>query len=106
MRWMGKSVGCAVLIIVMSLPRLLLAAPPAFGQVTIPRVSTPPRLEDFLHMKPTPAWDGQMANSERFIQRTPRGRLLTGAAFRHLGLAEPQRDVGQFGLFGDTDSET
>jgi holliday junction DNA helicase RuvB len=35
-----------------------------------------------------------------FIQRTPRGRLLTAAAFRHLGLAEPQRDPGQFGLFG------
>jgi len=41
-----------------------------------------------------------------FIQRTPRGRLLTGAAFRHLGLAEPQRDASQFGLFGDTESET
>ncbi len=35
-----------------------------------------------------------------FIQRTPRGRLLTGAAFKHLGLAEPARDPGQFGLFG------
>ncbi|HEY1475076.1 MAG TPA: Holliday junction branch migration DNA helicase RuvB [Pseudolabrys sp.] len=35
-----------------------------------------------------------------FIQRTPRGRLLTSHAFRHLGLAEPQRDASQFGLFG------
>jgi Holliday junction DNA helicase RuvB len=35
-----------------------------------------------------------------FVQRTPRGRLLTASAFRHLGLAEPQRDPGQFGLFG------
>ena len=35
-----------------------------------------------------------------FIQRTPRGRLLTGHAFRHLGLAEPRRDPAQFGLFG------
>jgi holliday junction DNA helicase RuvB len=34
-----------------------------------------------------------------FLQRTPRGRLLTGHAFRHLGLAEPQREAGQFGLF-------
>ena len=34
-----------------------------------------------------------------FVQRTPRGRLLTASAFRHLGLAEPQRDPGQFGLF-------
>ncbi len=35
-----------------------------------------------------------------FIQRTPRGRLLTGNAFKHLGLAEPARDPAQFGLFG------
>jgi len=35
-----------------------------------------------------------------FIQRTPRGRLLTAHAFRHLGLAEPARDPAQFGLFG------
>jgi Holliday junction DNA helicase RuvB len=35
-----------------------------------------------------------------FLQRTPRGRLLTGHAFRHLGLAEPARDASQFGLFG------
>ena len=38
-----------------------------------------------------------------FIQRTPRGRLLTGHAFRHLGLAEPSRDPAQFGLFGQDD---
>jgi holliday junction DNA helicase RuvB len=38
-----------------------------------------------------------------FLQRTPRGRLLTPNAFRHLGLAEPARQAGQFGLFGDED---
>jgi len=38
-----------------------------------------------------------------FVQRTPRGRLLTASAFRHLGLAEPQRDTAQFGLFGPGD---
>jgi Holliday junction DNA helicase RuvB len=36
-----------------------------------------------------------------FIQRTPRGRLLVSAAFKHLGLNEPQRDTAQFGLFGE-----
>lgn len=36
-----------------------------------------------------------------FLQRTPRGRLLTGAAFRHLGMVEPRREGAQFGLFGD-----
>jgi Holliday junction DNA helicase RuvB len=40
-----------------------------------------------------------------FIQRTPRGRLLTSAAFKHLGLAEPQRDPAQFGLFGGEEEE-
>jgi holliday junction DNA helicase RuvB len=36
-----------------------------------------------------------------FVQRTPRGRVLTGHAFRHLGLNEPARDPAQFGLFGE-----
>jgi Holliday junction DNA helicase RuvB len=40
-----------------------------------------------------------------FIQRTPRGRLLTGQAFKHLGLAEPARDPSQFGLFGQEEEE-
>ena len=34
-----------------------------------------------------------------FVQRTPRGRLLTSHAFRHLGLPEPARDPGQYRLF-------
>jgi Holliday junction DNA helicase RuvB len=40
-----------------------------------------------------------------FLQRTPRGRLLTSAAFKHLGLAEPARDPSQFGLFGQDEDE-
>jgi len=36
-----------------------------------------------------------------FLQRTPRGRVLTPAAFRHLGLVEPKRETPQFGLFAD-----
>src|SRR5881275_2983603 len=40
-----------------------------------------------------------------YLQRTPRGRLLTSHAFRHLGLAEPTRDPAQFGLFGDRDDD-
>jgi Holliday junction DNA helicase RuvB len=34
-----------------------------------------------------------------FLQRTPRGRLLTVLAFQHLGLPQPARDPSQFGLF-------
>jgi Holliday junction DNA helicase RuvB len=40
-----------------------------------------------------------------FIQRTPRGRLLTSHAFKHLGLAEPARDASQFGLFAQDDED-
>ncbi len=39
-----------------------------------------------------------------FLQRTPRGRLLTALAFRHLGLAEPARPTAQFGLFGEDEA--
>ena len=37
------------------------------------------------------------------LQRTPRGRLITAHAFKHLGLAEPARDPSQFGLFANGD---
>ncbi|MBS0277134.1 MAG: Holliday junction branch migration DNA helicase RuvB [Proteobacteria bacterium] len=40
-----------------------------------------------------------------FVQRTPRGRLLTGAAYGHLGLAAPPRDPAQFGLFKGEEAE-
>ena len=36
-----------------------------------------------------------------FVQRTPRGRLITGQAYGHLGLAAPPRDPAQIGLFSD-----
>jgi holliday junction DNA helicase RuvB len=39
------------------------------------------------------------------LQRTPRGRLITGHAFRHLGLQEPARDPAQFGLFGSSEEQ-
>jgi holliday junction DNA helicase RuvB len=38
-----------------------------------------------------------------FLQRTPRGRMLTTHAFRHLGLAEPKRDPSQMPLFDQGD---
>jgi hypothetical protein len=38
-----------------------------------------------------------------FVQRTPRGRLITGHAFAHLGLAEPARDAAQFRLFDEAE---
>lgn len=39
-----------------------------------------------------------------FVQRTPRGRLLTPAAFSHLGLAVPEGGgTAQFGLFAESE---
>jgi Holliday junction DNA helicase RuvB len=35
------------------------------------------------------------------VQRSPRGRILTGNAYVHLGLPAPARDPAQFGLFAD-----
>lgn len=41
-----------------------------------------------------------------FVQRTPRGRMLTAKAFGHLGLAAPSLpDDAQVGLFGDDQDE-
>jgi Holliday junction DNA helicase RuvB len=34
-----------------------------------------------------------------FIQRTPRGRMMTSHAYKHLGLPEPKRDAAQMPLF-------
>jgi Holliday junction DNA helicase RuvB len=39
------------------------------------------------------------------LQRTPRGRLVTGHGFRHLGLPEPVRDPAQFGLFASGEDD-
>jgi Holliday junction DNA helicase RuvB len=39
-----------------------------------------------------------------FVQRTPRGRVLTPHAFAHMGLPAPTRDpAAQFGLFSEED---
>ncbi len=40
-----------------------------------------------------------------FLQRTPRGRVLTGHAFRHLGLQEPAREKTQFQLFSEGEDD-
>jgi Holliday junction DNA helicase RuvB len=39
-----------------------------------------------------------------FIQRTPRGRVLTGLAFAHLGLPEPKREPSALPLFDQDDA--
>ncbi len=42
---------------------------------------------------------------EGFLQRTPRGRMLTAQAYRHLGRAEPPRDPGQLDLLAHGDAD-
>ncbi|PYX84667.1 MAG: hypothetical protein DMG68_20120 [Acidobacteria bacterium] len=44
---------------------------PNFGRITIPRVLRPPQLEEFLEMKPSPAWEGKLAKVSGFTQRIP-----------------------------------
>jgi hypothetical protein len=65
-----------LLLLVCALPRLFLAQTPLsqtpeFGTVHIPRVASPPRLEDFLTMEPTPAWKDKLAMVEGLRQRVP-----------------------------------
>jgi len=40
-----------------------------------------------------------------FVQRSPRGRILTGNAFAHLGLPVPPSDAAQIGLFAEEDDD-
>jgi len=69
--WVKQSLWCAVAIISTLLGPIYAAAPPTLGRITIPRVSSPPQLEDFLDMKPSPAWEDKLAKIDRFTQRTP-----------------------------------
>jgi len=69
--WVKQSLWCAVAIISTLLGPIYAAAPPTLGRITIPRVSSPPQLEDFLDMKPSPAWADKLAKIDRFTQRTP-----------------------------------
>ncbi len=69
--WVKQSLWCAVAILSTLLGPIYAAAPPTLGRITIPRVSSPPQLEDFLDMKPSPAWEDKLAKIDRFTQRTP-----------------------------------
>ena len=69
----GVRIGlCWVCAIIAAVPASLLAAgPPNFGKIAIPRVSSPPPIEAFLDMKPSPAWQGKLAEVKGLIQRIP-----------------------------------
>jgi hypothetical protein len=63
LRWLLPALVCA------ALP--LFAEDSDFGKIHIPQVSTPPRIEDFLNMEPSPAWKDKLAKAEQFRQREP-----------------------------------
>jgi hypothetical protein len=47
------------------------AADNNFGTISIPRIEIAPKLEDFLEMKPSPAFEGKLASVSGLIQRIP-----------------------------------
>src|SRR4051794_3373786 len=49
----------------------LCAEEPDFGNIHIPRVNEPPRIEDFLNMEASAAWQQKLAKVEQFRQRIP-----------------------------------
>jgi Holliday junction DNA helicase RuvB len=40
-----------------------------------------------------------------FVQRTPRGRMLTDLAYRYLGLKPARREAAQFDLLAESEAE-
>ncbi len=42
-----------------------------FGTIAIPRIDIAPKLEDFMEMKPSPAFEGKLASVSGLIQRVP-----------------------------------
>jgi Domain of unknown function (DUF5916) len=61
-------------LLILVLPGLAHADSRPLGASTnlvIPRVSSPPTLEDFLAMKPDAKWEGKLARVEGFTQRLP-----------------------------------
>ncbi len=60
---------CAFMFCVPS--RAVGADTPHFATVKIPRFEGRPVLEDFLDMKPSPAWEGKLAKIDQFLQRAP-----------------------------------
>ena len=63
LRWFRLALVCA------ALP--LYAEDSPFGSIRLPRVNTPPRIEEFLNMEPSPAWKDKLARAEQFHQRIP-----------------------------------
>ena len=49
----------------------LFANSPEFHSIQIPRIDSPPRLEEFLNMEPPPRWKDKLAKVDQLTQRIP-----------------------------------
>jgi len=49
----------------------LFAKSPEFRSIQIPRIDSPPRLEEFLTMEPAPRWKNKLAKVDQLTQRIP-----------------------------------
>src|SRR5436190_7998606 len=68
----SKSWLVAAVWIALGVPGLALGSPDGnFGTLAIPRIERAPTLEDFLDMKPDPAFAGKLATVSGLIQRIP-----------------------------------
>jgi hypothetical protein len=59
-----------LLLFVCATPALF-ANPPGFRSIRIPRIGSPPHLEEFLNMEPPPSWKDKLAKVDQFTQRIP-----------------------------------
>ena len=59
-----------LLLFVCAAPALF-ASPPEFRSIRIPRIGSPPRLEEFLNMELPPRWKGKLAKVDQLTQRIP-----------------------------------
>ena len=59
-----------LLLFVCAAPALF-ANPPEFRSIQIPRISSAPRLEEFLNMELPPRWKGKLAKVDQLTQRIP-----------------------------------
>jgi Domain of unknown function (DUF5916)/Carbohydrate family 9 binding domain-like len=60
-----------LLILCLCLAPPLFASGPEFGSIQIPRISSAPRLDEFLNMEAPPRWKGKLAKVDKLTQRIP-----------------------------------
>ena len=67
----SKPPASCLLLLFACAARALFASSPEFRSIQIPRISSPPRLEEFLNMEPPPRWKDKLAKVDQLTQRIP-----------------------------------